>query len=284
MFLTGLVCPVPTKGDRMSRTSIALAAGLLALLTLGPGCSGRGERPLNVVGSTSVLPFAEKLAQSYGEIYPDRRTVEVQGGGSTQGVVNALNGLADIGTSSRDLKPDEQDQLKAIIIARDGLAVIVNNENPLTGLTTDQIRDLFSGRITNWKDVGGFNRPVTLISREEGSGTRESFSHLVMNKQRISPHALFQPSNGVVRQLVSNDPRAIGYISLGLVSPDVKALNIDGVEPTADNVVSGTYKLSRPFLFLTRGAPSPDAQQFIDFVLSTEGQTILQKEGLVRPQ
>jgi len=257
---------------------------LFLLIWSCAGCSRGSVRALNVLGSTSVAPFAEKLAQEYQAKYPDRNIVNVQGGGSTQGVVSAENGLAEIGTCSRELKPEEKEQLTPILIARDGLAIIVNNANPLTNLTVDQIRDLFSGRITNWKDVGGPDKRVVLISREEGSGTRESFKELVMNGRKISPKALFQPSNVSVKELVSRNSRAIGYMSLGLVGTEVKALQMDGIAPTASNVLNGTYKLCRPFLFVTRGVPTPEAQQFINYVLSPEGQTILQKDGLVQAQ
>lgn len=259
----------------------ALVAGLLGVLIWScAGCSR--ARALNVVGSTSVAPPAEVLAANYHKQFPDRRMVHVQGLGSAQGVVSAENGMADIGTCSRDLKPEEKEQLTAVLIARDGLAVIVNNSNPLTNLTTKQIQDLFSGRVTNWKEVGGPDKDVTIISREEGSGTRESFMELMMKGETISPNALNQSSNGSVKALVTGDPNAISYMSLGEVGSEARALQVDGISPTVANILDGTYKFSRPFLFLTKGAPSPDAQQFIDYVLSTDGQDIIQKQGFVR--
>jgi phosphate transport system substrate-binding protein len=151
---------------------------------------------------------------------------------------------------------------------------------------------MFSGRIGNWKDVGGDDRPIRLITREEGSGTREAFVDLVMaagdkassgsEEPRISRRALTQESNGAVRELVRHDPCAVGYMSLGLVGDDLKMLTVDGVEPKLEHVRSGDYKLVRPFLFVIRGKPKPSAQSFIDFVLSVKGQQMLEKEGLVR--
>ncbi|HSH68998.1 MAG TPA: phosphate ABC transporter substrate-binding protein [Deferrisomatales bacterium] len=250
------------------------------LLSLGAGCSRDTGRGVKVVGSTSVQPFAELLAQEYEQRYPGK-PVEVQGGGSTAGLQAAASGLADIGTCSRSLKAEEEGRFTALVIARDGLAVVVNPANPVVGLTVEQLRGLFSGQIANWKEVGGMDGPVWPITREEGSGTRESFVHLVMGEEPISRRALTQESNGAVRELVQGDSAAIGYMSLGLLTRELKALSIDGIQPSAANVVAGRYELARPFLFVTQGAPGTEARAFIDFVLSAEGQAILQTEGLV---
>jgi phosphate transport system substrate-binding protein len=268
------------------RKTLALLAVLLpaAVISACVGCGGSrsgAEKPLSIVGSTSVQPFAEVLAQSYEKKFPGR-SVDVQGGGSTAGLVAAVSGLADIGTCSRSLSAEEEKQFQGVLIARDGLAVIVHLSNPIKSLTKDEIQGLFSGRITNWKQVGGPDREVRPITREEGSGTCDSFMNLVMKKRRISDRALVQESNGAVKELVKGDPCAVGYLSLGLVGTEVKALEIDGAAATAEHVVSGTYGLARPFLFVTKGAPGPAAQQFIDYVLSPEGQQMLQSEGLVR--
>ena len=258
---------------------IVIGAALLVAALLAGG--GPRRRPLGLVGSTSIQPFAEMLAQEYGTKHPDR-PVEVQGGGSTAGLQAVANDLAEIGMCSRGLTAEEAKQFTPIVIARDGLAVIVHPSNPVKALTRRQIRNIFAGRIRNWKEVGGRDLRIWPITREEGSGTRESFAHLVMEGDAISRRALNQESNGSVRELVRSDPAAIGYLSLGLVNADVKALEIDGVAPTAAGVVAGRYTLARPFLFVVRGAPTPDAQAFIDFVLSEDGQRLLETEGLVR--
>jgi phosphate transport system substrate-binding protein len=263
--------------------SMVMTGTLIAWSLFGAGCRRSGVAALNVVGSTSIQPFAELLAQEYSKKNPGR-LVDVQGGGSTAGLQAVANGLADIGMCSRSLKADEAQQFIPVVVARDGLAIVVHSSNPVSGLTLEQLRDLFSGRIENWKEIGGRDGPVRPITREEGSGTRESFVNLVMGKDRISRKALVQESNGAVKELVKGDPAAIGYMSLGLVAGDLKALPIDGAQPTAENVLAKKYTLARPFLFVTKGTPTPAAQAYIDFVLSAEGQHLLETEGLIRAQ
>ncbi|HUU21063.1 MAG TPA: phosphate ABC transporter substrate-binding protein [Phycisphaerae bacterium] len=258
-----------------------------------------GHRTVNVVGSTSIQPFAEMLSEEYRHRRPGAK-VEVQGGGSTAGLQACAEGIADIGTCSRGLKEDEARRFRGITIALDGLAVVVHRSNPVSGLSGAQIRDIFSGAISNWSEVGGNDQPIRLITREEGSGTREAFVKLVMQAKgpaggvsappangqkepaRISRRALTQESNGAVKELVRHDPAAIGYMSLGLVGGDLNILTVDGVHPSTGAVAAGRYPLVRPFLFVVKGQPGAEAQAFIDFVLSPSGQQVLEKEGLVR--
>ncbi len=261
-------------------TSLALVTAVLCCLP-SLSCRGHNSRTLNVVGSTSIQPFAELLGEEYAKKNADH-LVDVQGGGSTAGLQAVATGLAHIGMCSRSLNEDETTQFTPVVIARDGLAIVVNPTNPVRGLTHEQLRDLFSGRIRNWREIGGNDGPVRPITREEGSGTRESFTNLVMDKTRISRAALVQESNGAVKELVRGDRAAIGYMSLGLVGDELKALPVDGERPTAENVLAGKYKLARPFLFVTKGTPMPEAREFIDYVLSPEGQRTLESEGLIR--
>jgi len=251
----------------------------MALAALCSGC-GRGNKVgVNLVGSTSIQPFAEMLAQEYDKRYPGRH-VEVQGGGSTAGLQAVIEGIADIGTCSRSLKKEESGFVP-IVIAHDGLAIVVHQSNMIKSLSLEQIRRIFSGEITKWREVGGADRLIRLITREEGSGTREAFVKLVMEKDRISRKALTQESNGAVKELVKHDPCAIGYMSLGLVGGELKATQVYHVTAATDTVKSGAYPLVRPFLFVVKGKPAKAAQDFIDFVLSQDGQRLLEKEGLV---
>jgi phosphate transport system substrate-binding protein len=252
---------------------------MLLLAACGPSDSGG----LTVTGSTSVTPFAEHLAELYQRQHAGV-AINIQGLGSSAGIRAALDGVAEIGMSSRDLQPEEADKLDQIVIARDALAVVVNPDNPLTGLSTAQIQGIFGGRIRSWDALGGPPLPITVVSREAGSGTFSAFEELVMKGNPIATLALRQGSNGAIRQIVAQDPNAIGYISLGIVDPTVKALAIDSVEPSVVHVEAGTYKLVRPFLLVWRkGQPlSPLGEAFVGYVMGAEGQSELIKAGLVK--
>ena len=261
---------------------ICAAAALAFILAVLPAC-GRPEHAAVVAGSTSVLPYAEILAEAYAHL-PEGGGVEVQGGGSAAGITAAQSGTADIGMSSRALKESEAG-LWSVEIAKDGLAVIVHPSNPVADLTLEQIRGVYAREILNWAELGGRDAKIHIITREEGSGSRSAFEDLVMGKEsEITPRAIVQASNGAVRQLVSDDPDAIGYISLGLVEEGekpVRALRLNGVAATLQNIVDGSYALSRPFLFVAKGEPAGPAKDFVDFVLSPEGRRILAAEGLI---
>jgi phosphate transport system substrate-binding protein len=256
----------------------------LALAALSfTACARRGaQKELVVAGSTSIQPFADRWAEIYMAKYPGR-VVNVQGGGSSAGIQAARSGAAGIGTSSRELKPEEND-LTRIVVARDGLAIIVHPSNPVSDLSIIQVKQIFAGEVLNWKELGGRDKAITVVTREEGSGTRGAFQELVMGKVRIYKGAIVEDSNGTVREIVAGDPDSIGYISLGLVNKAVKALHLDGVSPTDENILENRYRLVRPFLFVTKGMPSDDAKSFIDFVLSEEGQDLIKKEGLIPVQ
>ena len=257
---------------------IAVFTATLILILSTCGCQAKSVTVV-VAGSTSVQPYVEVLTEVYEHIYPERK-VDVQGGGSSAGITAAQTETADIGMSSRALKGSEL-ELWSIEIAKDGLAIIVNPKCPIQDLRMEQIRCIFNGSITNWNELGGQNAKIHLIAREEGSGTRSAFEDLVMGGERLTPKAIIQDSNGAVRQLVSNDPNAIGYISLGLVNHTVKAIRFDKVTATIENVINGSYNLTRPFLFVTSSQPKGEVKLFIDFTISAEGQRQLMNEGLI---
>ncbi len=256
------------------RLLILVAAGILLIIS---GCAP--ETGITVAGSTSVQPFAELLAEEFMRLHPEI-TINVQGGGSSAGILATTSGTCSIGMSSRELT-DKEKTLNRIEIARDGLALIVHPSNPVKNLTISQVGNIYADNIDNWSLVGGPNSKIHIVSREEGSGTRSAFETMLMGEKRITAKAIIQDSNGAVRQVIANDPAAIGFISLGLVNKEVKALDIDGIAATVENVLKGQYTLSRPFLFVTVGEPVGEAKQFIDFVLSDEGQGLLAAEGLV---
>ena len=249
-------------------------------ITFLTGC-GRNANTVVIAGSTSVQPFAEVLAQEYMTLHPGV-SIDVQGGGSAAGIMATQSGTTDIGMSSRNLQGSET-SLWSIEIARDGIAIIVNPKNPLTGLTLQQVADIYDGKTTNWDQIGGKKGEIDVFTREDGSGTRSSFESLVMGTNQIMARAMVENSNGAIRQLVSDDPGAIGYISLGLVDNTVKALDLGGIVPSRANVVNGTYNLSRPFLFLTLKPPVGLVKDFIDFTMSAQGQQILYAPGVDYP-
>ena len=236
-------------------------------------------------GSTTVQPLAEKLAAQFTKNNP-KVTITIQGGGTAVGITSANDGTVDIGAASRELTASDPPLVKWIL-ARDGIAVIVHPSNPLTGLTKAQVRDIFSGKITNWKDIGGADKKIDAVSREEGSGTRTAFQDLVMGKDangkdvNIVNSAIFQSSNGALKQVVLGDAGSIGYLSLGYLDSSVKALSIDGVVPTEANSKNGTYPIVRPLYFLTKSQPTGLVKAFIDFCQSIEVQKIIADEGYV---
>lgn len=247
---------------------------LAVLLLSGCGRNGAGGTDqLIVTGSTTLLPIAEQAAEKFQEENPGV-AVLVSGLGSSAGIEAAIAGTSDIATSSRDLKPEETDSgLIDVPVAFDGIAVIVNPQNPIDGLTTDQLRDIYAGKITNWREVGGEDRDIDLVNRDEASGTREAFKKIVMGDSRFDLSAVVLPGTGQVRDVVSRSRGAIGYISVGFVAPRftntrVKALTVDGVVPSEDTVASQEYPIARTLHFFTLGEPTALAQRYIDFVLS----------------
>jgi len=255
----------------------------LVLVVAGSACSRARNRGLTLAGSTSLQPFAEKWADAYRAHRPEF-TIHVQGGGSTAGVQAAISGAAQIGMSSRPLTPDEGGRVRGIPVARDVMAIVVHPTNPVSDLKLDQVRAIYAGELGSWRSFGGRDGSITVITREEGSGTRAAFEALVMNPKRIVASALVQDSTGAVRQMVASDPRAIGYVSLGLVDASVKALRLGGVEANEANVAARTYPLVRPFLFvITPGTNNDAATAFIDWITGPEGQALTRREGLLPP-
>jgi phosphate transport system substrate-binding protein len=234
---------------------------------------------IQLAGSTSVQPLAEELAGLFMEQYPEVK-IDVQGGGSSAGIKAASDGIADIGMASRELKDEEKDLgLNATVIAKDGIAVIVNPTNKVGDLTLENIKKIFTGEIANWKEIGGADAAIVVVNREEGSGTRGAFEELVLGKEtKFTDKAAIQNSTGSVRTAVASDPNAIGYVSMGALEKSVKAVKVGGIEINSNNVVNGTYKISRPFLFLTKGEPKDLTKKFIDLILSDEGQKIVEED------
>lgn len=235
---------------------------------------------LQIAGSTSVQPVVEKLAQAYMKEHPNVR-INVQGGGSGLGIRTTEQGIVQIGMSSEELKSDEKTQLNSYTLGEDGIVVAVNNANNVTSLTKEQVRDIFSGKITNWKQVGGQDVQVHVIVREAGSGTMDAFKNLVMGTTKVREDAIVQSSTEAVKQAVKQDPGAIGFVSMAHMSSDVKALKIGGVSPSDETVSNGSYELQRPFLLLFKGQPTGVAKEFLEWVKGPEAQAIIKEEKVV---
>ena len=257
--------------------SLTLSTAAIACVLM-TGC-GQKRATVTLAGSTAFQSFAEKLGDQYAGIRQDV-VINVQGGGSFAGIQSAISGAAQIGMADLAKLPPEAEQLWKVVVARDGIAVIVNPANPAADLTVAQLRDVFNGVIKNWKEIGGADKSITVVSREEGSGTRSSFEQIVSGIS-LSKDAIVQDSNGTIRETVANDVNSIGYVSHGVLSEKVKAIRIDGQECSSEGMKTGSYLLVRPIYLLTKGQPAGPVKDFIDFVLSPEGQRTIETSGLV---
>ncbi len=274
---------------KMGKANAIVMAALVTALALTPvqgyqiptGLSGE----LTIAGSTTVLPINQECAQLLRAKNPGLR-ISVSGGGSGHGIRAVGSGEIDIGAASRDIKPEEMEKypdLKPVVIGHDSVAIVVHPSNPVNDLSMDQISRIFAGEITNWKEVGGEDRDIRVITREEGSGTREVFEKYVMKpyNRELRDEASVKPSNGEVRATVGSDPASIGYISLGYIDNSVKALRINGVEATVENVLAGRYPIRRNLYLITKGEPGALEKAFIDFVCSDKGQEVVKKLGYI---
>jgi phosphate transport system substrate-binding protein len=257
---------------------IYMISSLLIIGLMIGGC-GKGKTSFTLAGSTAFQPFAEKLADQYMMSHPNV-SITVQGGGSEVGIQSANSGAAQIGMADLVTLPPEANSLNPTVVAKDGIAVVVNPKNQIVKLTTDQVRDIFNGKITNWKEVGGIDASITVVSREAGSGTRSSFEQIV-NDITLKKDALIQDSNGTIRETVANDANSIGYLSHGLVNEKIKPLKIDEVDCTVEQIVAGNYKLVRPIYLLVKGNMEGEVKNFIDYILSPEGQKTIKADGLL---
>lgn len=240
-----------------------------------------------VEGSTTVLPIAQKAAEVFMNSNPGA-DISVRGGGSGVGIASLMDGTCDIGASSRPIKDTELDKavangraLKANVIAMDGICVIVNPANSVNALTKKQVKDIYTGALSNWKQVGGPDEKIMAISRDSSSGTFEAFGTLVLDGAKVRPDALMQASNQAIASTVSRTPCGIGYVGLGYVTSAVKAVDVDGVKASKETVLSNKYPIGRPLFMYTNGAPKGLAKEFIDYILSPEGQKLVEEEGFV---
>ncbi|WP_062350514.1 phosphate ABC transporter substrate-binding protein [Bacillus kwashiorkori] len=246
------------------------------------GVNGNAQT-LAISGSTSVGPLAEKLAVEY-EKKNEGLKIEINQIGSSAGITNALNGVSEIGMSSRDLSEDEKASgLQETVIAYDGIVVITHPSNEIKDITIEQVRDIFTGKITNWKELGGSDLEIVVVSREDGSGSRDAFQEIVgYSSGQLVKSAIVASGNGNIKTTVATNKHAVGFISFEYIDTSINPLKINGVEATAENVLNQKYQLSRPFLFVhLEDNLTKNGQSFIDYVLSSDGQSIVSDSGAI---
>ena len=263
----------------MTLAAVFGASGLLALAD---------NNKIVVDGSTTVGPIAKAFAEYYMGKHPEVN-ITVSESGSGNGAKSLMNAACDIATMSRPMKDSEKKGMedsgrlaKATVVAMDGLAVVVHPSNPVKALTTAQVQDIFTGKIRNWKDLGGPDKPIVVISRDTNSGTYESFETLVMKQAKLFDKVEYVGSNGAVRQRVVDTPAAIGYVGLAFLE-GVKALEINGVAPTPETVKDKTYPVSRPLFMYTNGAPKSGTPlaDFVNLGKTAEGRKLIEDTGFV---
>src|SRR5262245_15971005 len=242
-----------------------------------------------IVGSTTLLPVAQKAVEAFQKRKPEIK-INLTGGGSQIGINALVDGICDIAMSSRDLKEEEKEKLskkraeaKGHIVAWDGIVPIVHPSNPVKNLTISQLKDIYTGKVTDWKDVGGKKGVIVVVSRDATSGTHEAWSELVLDHEPVVRTASAQISSQSVLEKVATTPDAIGYDGIDYVEGDsrVKSVSVDGVKASAATVSEKLYKIARPIYMFTRGNPSATVVEFVDFVLSPEGQAVVKVAKLV---
>jgi phosphate transport system substrate-binding protein len=272
------------KAAAITAAALALSAGAFAW---NFPWATKNANKLTLSGSTTVLPIAQKAAEVFMKANPSV-DVTVKGGGSGVGIASLLDRSTDIGDASRSIKTKEVIQAKSkgitpigTIIAKDGMAVIVNKSNPLTEISIDQLQAIYSGETKKWSALGGGNSTIVTISRDSSSGTYEVFGELVLRGAKLREDAIMTASNREVAENVKNTEGAIGYVGLAYVSDDVKLIKVEGVIPSDATVNDGSYKLARPLFMYTDGEPTGVAKEFIDYIMSADGQKLVKEVGYV---
>lgn len=276
--------------------SMVAIAGLSIGVLAGCGGATEGEDAnatsgeIKIVGSDTVLPVAQRAAELFMEKNPDV-IVSVTGGGSGVGIAALIDGTTDIADASRGIKDEETTEAEAngitpteFKIADDGLSVIVNPELGVVGLSTEQIKGIFTGTIKNWSEVGGPDLQIVAITRDNSSGTYAFFKEEVLDDEDFRADALTEPSNGNIVKNVAQTKGAIGYVGLAYLNDTVSSLQVDAVAPSLETVKDGSYPISRPLFMYTNGEPAGAIKAYLDFVLSAEGQAIIEEIGFIPVQ
>jgi phosphate transport system substrate-binding protein len=242
-----------------------------------------------IKGSTTVLPIAQKCVEAFMAKNPDVK-ISLSGGGSSNGIKAMIDNSTDIANASRFIKDKEVDMCRAkgvypvpFAVAYDSIIPVVHPSNSIADITTAQLKAIYKGEITNWKELGGEDRKIVVSSRDTSSGTYETWEEKVMEKERVAPSAQIAASNGAIVQTVSTNKNAIGYIGIGYLNASVKALSVNGVTGSEETTLDGTFPISRPLFMFTNGWPTGDVLNFINFVLHPKkGQDLVAETGYVR--
>jgi phosphate transport system substrate-binding protein len=266
--------------SKFKKIILLIAIIVLLFFLFNPGSS---SHRIDIIGSTSVQPIAEELATVYSKDNPNL-LINVQGGGSGMGIRSIQQKIADIGISSKKLYDEDNENITKLELGYEGIVICVNHENNISNLSKQQLKDIFSGKINNWQDVGGSDCEIHVLTRESGSGTLTSFNEIVMNGDKIKSDAITQSSTNAIEQTVANDEKAIGYVSYTTVSDSVKKLlSIDGVEISDETIANGSYALTRPYLLLIHDHENKYVKDFLSWVFSPEGIELLKHEKIISP-
>ena len=269
---------------KMFKALVCMAvAGMMVI-----GGAALAADKISISGSTTVLPIAQKAAEVYMKINKDAVNISVSGTGSGDGIKALIEGTIDIADASRAAKGKEEKladgkgvKLVQHVVALDCIVPVVNPKNSITELSMDQLKDIYTGKVKNWKEVGGSDSPVVVISRDSSSGTFEVWNKLVLKKERVRPDAQLQASNGAVAQAVASNKYAIGYVGIGYLNKDLVGLKVNGIAASAETARTGKYPVSRELYMYTNGEPTGAVKAFLDFVMGAKGQKIAVEEGFV---
>lgn len=268
-------------------TTLSLSSFVLTTICLGNflGANAQADQ-LTLAGSSTIQPVAEVLGQQFEQLHPETQ-INVQGGGSSVGITAPQSGLADMGMVSRALHPEEAQKLVATTFAQDGIALIVHASNPVSDLSRQQVIDIYTGAIANWRTLGWNDTRIVVVNKEEGRATLELFAQYFGLTGTFARDAVIIGPNGQAIATVAGNPQAIAYVSIGSAEvaveqgTPIKLLALDGVAATSANVKSGAYGLTRPLNFVTVGPPHRLAKAFLDFVFTPTGQRIVAEQEFV---
>jgi phosphate transport system substrate-binding protein len=260
---------------------------MLTALCLFVGVGMAFAEAIVIKGSTTVLPIAQAILEAYMKANPGV-DISLSGSGSGEGIKALIDKSTDIANSSREITANEVELAKSkgvnpitTVVAIDGIVPIVNPKNKIKNLSIDQLSQIYQGKITNWKEVGGDDLQIVVVSRDSSSGTFETWAEMVLHKAKVTPRAEMQASNGAIVQVVSENRYAIGYIGLGYVNKSIKALTVNGIQASAKTTIPKEYPIARDLYMYTNGQPASEVAKFIKFVLSPAGQKLVAKEGFV---